>query len=207
MVVSLELLLDVLELVVLSALNIELSPLVSDALVELGDRRLQALIFSSLLLLVFLQLLDLSFLGVDVGFVVLLLGLVQLGVSLVLHLLLFVLLNLVLLLLNFLFFLQQLALKLNDFLVESSFGELKVVDLLLLALNFLLQLFLLSDQLVDSVVLAERQPGTLLDNFVELSDFILKTLDDSSGLLLLVLGSLDKFPALFNLPPEHSDGV
>lgn len=42
---------------------------------------------------------------------------------------------------------------------------------------------------------------------MELGDLVLEALDDLPGLLLLVLGSLNEFPALLDLSSEDSNGV
>lgn len=42
---------------------------------------------------------------------------------------------------------------------------------------------------------------------MELGDLVLKTLNDSSGLLLFVLGGLNELPCLLNLLSESSDGL
>lgn len=66
---------------------------------------------------------------------------------------------------------------------------------------------MLSDELVNGVVLTKRETRALLDNLVELSDLILQTLDDLSSLLFFFLGGFNKLPALLNLTSQDSDCV
>ena len=156
---------------------------------------------------VLLELLDRGLVGIDGVLQVQLLGLVQLGGSLELDVLFLELLDGVLLLLEGFLLLHELGLELHDPLVEGGLGHLELVDLLLSGLYLLGELFLLSHELVNSVVLSERETRTLLDDLVELADLILEALDDLPGLLLSALGLLDELPALLNLSPEDSDGV
>ena len=131
----------------------------------------------------------------------------SLRVSLIFDLFFLKLVDLVLLFLDFFLLLHKITLDFDNLSVESSLCELEVVNLLLFGLNFLLKLLLLSDELVDGVVLTKRETRALLDNLVELSNLILQTLDDLPSLFFLFLGGLNKFPALFNLTSQNSDSV
>ena len=114
-------------------------------------------IFNILLLhfLVLLESLDRTVLLLDLLLKVLLLSVEELSVSLKLRLLLGKLVNLMLFLHDFFSFFGEFTLKLDDFLVETGFGLFKVVNLSLFVLNVLLELLLLSDELVNSVVLTK----------------------------------------------------
>ena len=59
---------------------------------------------------------------------------------------------------------------------------------------FFLGLFLMH-QLLDSVILRERQTTALLDDLMQVSDFAFEVLDDFAGFFLLVFGLLDKTPS------------
>ena len=105
--------------------------------------------------LVLLEGLDSSVLLLDLFLKVLLLSVEELSVSFELGLLFGKLVDFMLFLHNFFSFFGEFPLKLDDFLVETSFGLFKVVNLSLLVLNVLLKLLLLSDELVNSVVLTK----------------------------------------------------
>ena len=66
---------------------------------------------------------------------------------------------------------------------------------------------MLSDELVNGVVLTKRETRALLDNLVELSDLILQTLDDLSSLLFFFLGGFNKLPALLNFATKNSNSI
>jgi len=56
---------------------------------------------------------------------------------------------------DLLFFLVELSFEFDDLLVQSCLSQLEVVDLLLLGLDLFLEFLLLSDQLVNRIVLTE----------------------------------------------------
>ena len=159
------------------------------------------------LLLVLTILFDSALFLLDLLLHVLFLSIEELGISLELGLLLGKFLDLMLLLLDLLLLLHQVVLEFQDLLIEVRVGVLEILVLLLLHLNFLLEVLLGSHKLVDSVVLTKRETRSLLHNLVEFGDLVLKTLNNLPGLLLLVLGSLNKLPALLNFPSEDSDSV
>jgi len=105
--------------------------------------------------LVLLEGLDSCVLLLDLFLKVLLLSVEELSVSFELGLLFGKLVDFMFFLHNFFSFFGKFPLKLNDFLVETSFGLFEVVNLSLLVLNVLLKLLLLSDELVNSVVLTK----------------------------------------------------
>lgn len=140
---------------VFALLLVEVGFLLVDLLDELVLLVLE--VFNRLLFvsLVVLQLLDGGLVLRDVLQQLVLLGIPRLLFSLILDLLFFEFVDLVLLLLKLFLLLHEITVKLDNFLVESSFGELQIVNLLLLGLDLLLKLLLLSDELVDGVVLTK----------------------------------------------------
>ena len=91
----------------------------------------------------------------DILMQLLLFRLNSLGIPLIFDLLFLKFVDLVLLLLDFFLLLHKLALDFANLLVEGSLCELQVVNLLLFGLDFLLKLLLLSDELVNGVVLTK----------------------------------------------------
>lgn len=158
-------------------------------------------------LLFFAILLDSALFLLDLLLHVLFLSIEELGISLELGLLLGKFLDLMLLLLDLLLLLHQVVLEFQDLLIKVGVGVLEILVLLLLHLNFLLEVLLSSHKFVNSVVLTKRKSRSLLDNLVKLGDFVLEPLDDFPSLLLLVLGGLNKLPALLNFPSEDCNGV
>jgi hypothetical protein len=170
---------------------------------------LVAKVFDCFLVFLFILaiLLDSGFFLFDLLLHIFLLGIKELGVSLKLGLFFGEFFDRVLLLLDFLFLLHQVVLEFQDFLVKVGVGVLKVIILLLLHLNFLLEIFLSTHQLVNGVILSKGETRALLNNLVELGNLVLEALNDLPGLLFLVLGGLNKLPALLDLSSQDSDGV
>ena len=92
---------------------------------------------------------------------------------------------------TFLADLEDLIVQLNILLVEVDLVNFETIDLLSLIFDLFFKLFLLSNELVDSVVLAQRKTGALLNNLVELGDLVLQTLNDLPCFLFFLLGSFD----------------
>jgi len=92
---------------------------------------------------------------------------------------------------TFLADLEDLIVQLDILLVEVGLVNFETIDLLSLIFDLFFKLFLLSNELVDSVVLAQRKTGALLNNLVELGDLVLQTLNDLSCFLFFLLGSFD----------------
>ena len=107
------------------------------------------------LLLVLTILLDCALFLLDLLLHVLFLSIEELGISLELGLLLGKFLDLMLLLLDLFLLLHQVVLELQDLLIEVRVGVLEILVLLLLHLNFLLEVLLGSHQLVDGVILTK----------------------------------------------------
>lgn len=93
----------------------------------------------------------------DIIFKVFLLSFKKFLFSVKLNMIFSKLINLVLFLLIFFFFLHHLIVKLNNLLVKSSLSEFKIIKLLFLRFNFLFEVLLSFDELMNSVVLTKRE--------------------------------------------------
>ena len=67
------------------------------------------------------------------------------------------LVNSVLLLLEFLLFFHQFRFEFHNLTVKGSLSQFKIINLILFGLNVFLKLFLLSDKLVNGVILTKRK--------------------------------------------------
>jgi hypothetical protein len=108
-----------------------------------------------LVLLVLLEVLDADISLLDFLLKVLLLSVKKLSVSLELSLFLRKFVNLVFLFHDFLLFFTEFGFEFDDLLVKSSLGQLKVINLGLLVFNILLKLLLLSNKLMNGVILTK----------------------------------------------------
>ena len=129
-------------------LHVELVSGVLDLLLKFFDVLL-------LVLLVFLEVLDVDISLLDFLLKVLLLSVKKLSVSLELSLFLSKFINLVFLLHDFFLFFAEFSFEFDDLLVKSSLSQLKVINLGLFVFNILLKLLLLSDKLMNGVILTK----------------------------------------------------
>lgn len=90
--------------------------------------------------------------------------------------------------------------------IQPVYLLLKVVHLLLVVLNELILLIDLAHQqlflvhhLSDTVVLADIQPGALVNDLTQVRDLVLQVSDYLSRFLLVVLCLVNQFPGFFHL--------
>jgi len=108
-----------------------------------------------LVLLILLEVLDADISLLDFLLKVLLLSVKKLSISLELSLFLSKFINLVFLFHDFFLFFTEFGFEFDDLLVKSSLSQLKIINLGLLVFNILLKLLLLSDKLMNSVILTK----------------------------------------------------
>ena len=171
--VSLHAFVGVTKLLTLLGFHVELLFLVLELVVVSFTLVLEYLDFLLFGRFFFLKFLDRGFSVGKVLEQLLLFGIHSLGISLVLNLLFLKLVNLVLLLLELFLFGQKFRVELDNSGVQSALLLVKVIVLLFEAFNFLLKLFLLSDELVNGVVLTKRESRALLYDLVKLGNLIL----------------------------------
>lgn len=94
----------------------------------------------------------------------------------------------------------------HDLVVELGLEVLEFGDGLLLLLDLVLELHLLVEDLLHSVILTERKAGSTLHDLVEMGDFLLQIGDDLTRVLFLLLGLLDQLPGLVHLTLQNGDG-
>lgn len=177
----------------------------SSILVE--DMLLVLLVLLVPLLLLLSQVSDRSFVRFDLLLQILFDGLEKLGVSFKLGVLFLQLFNLGLSCEDLVFLLLKISLQHDYSLVLLDPDLLQILNLLILLVDFLLQLLLGSHESLDLVVLSHGETRALLNDLVQLGNLLFESVDDLSCLLLLGLGSLNELPAFVNFSSEHTDGV